>query len=152
METGGYAMSSTEIRLLKADDTELLTNANSDVFDDPVIPSAAAEFLNDPRHQIAVAIADGIIVGFASAVCYVHPDKPAPEFWINEVGVAESHQGRGLAKQIMACLLDNARQLGCAEAWVLTEQDNTAAKRLYQSSGGVEALSNVVMFSFRLSD
>ncbi len=141
-----------EIRLLTAQDMELLTTAATDVFDNPVIPAAATEFLADPRHHIAVAIADGIIVGFASAVCYVHPDKPAPEFWINEVGVAESHQGRGLAKQIMACLLDKARQLGCAEAWVLTEQDNTAARRLYQSTGGIEAANNVVMFEFRLSD
>ena len=143
---------SIEIRMLNADDAELLANAGSDVFDDPVIPSSAAEFLADPRHHIAVAIADGIIVGFASAVCYAHPDKPAPEFWINEVGVAESHQGQGLAKQIMACLLAEARRLGCTEAWVLTEQDNTAAKRLYQSSGGIESQKDVVMFEFRLSD
>jgi aminoglycoside 6'-N-acetyltransferase I len=141
-----------EVRSLTAKDVELLANADPDVFDDPVIPASAAEFLADPRHHIAVAIADGVIVGFASAVCYVHPDKPAPEFWINEVGVAESHRGQGLAKQIMACLLDKARQLGCAEAWVLTEHDNTAAKRLYQSAGGIEAPNNVVMFEFRLSD
>lgn len=141
-----------EIRLLTVNDAELLTHVAADVFDDPVIPTVAAEFLADPRHHIAVAIADGIIVGFASAVCYVHPDKPAPEFWINEVGVASTHQGRGIAKQIMACLFDKARQLGCAEAWVLTEQDNTAAKRLYQSAGGIEAANNVVMFEFRLSD
>jgi GNAT superfamily N-acetyltransferase len=141
-----------EIRLLTASDTELLANADLDVFDNPVIPASAAEFLADPRHHISVAIADGIIVGFASAVCYVHPDKPSPEFWINEVGVAESHQGKGLAKQIMACLLNKARQLGCAEAWVLTEQDNAAAKRLYQSAGGIEAQKDVVMFEFRLSD
>jgi len=141
-----------EIRLLTAKDAELLANTDADVFDDPVIPASAEEFLTDPRHHIAVAIADGIIVGFASAVCYVHPDKPAPELWINEVGVAESHQGRGLAKQIMACLLDKARQLGCAEAWVLTERNNIAAKRLYQSAGGIEAANNVVMFEFRLND
>lgn len=141
-----------EIRLLTTKDAELLANADADVFDDAIIPASAAEFLADPRHHMAVAIANEVIVGFASAVCYVHPDKPAPEFWINEVGVAESHQGRGLAKQIMACLLDKARQLGCAEAWVLTEQDNTAAKRLYQSAGGIEAANNIVMFEFRLSD
>jgi len=141
-----------EVRLLTAKDVELLAKADPDVFDDPVIPASTTEFLADPRHHIAVAIADGVIVGFASAVCYVHPDKPAPEFWINEVGVAESHRGQGLAKQIMACLLDKARQLGCAEAWVLTEHDNTAAKRLYQSAGGIEAPNNVVMFEFRLSD
>jgi hypothetical protein len=35
-----------------------------------------------------MATAGDTVVGFASAVHYVHPDK-APELWINEVGVAE---------------------------------------------------------------
>lgn len=139
-----------EIKLLGPHDAALLTQVDPDVFDDPVLPSSAAEFLADPRHRIVVAMVEGVVVGFASAVCYVHPDKPAPELWINEVGVAATHRGQGLAKQILECLLNEARRLGCAEGWVLTERDNTAAMRLYQSMCGSE--DDAVMFTFPLRD
>jgi aminoglycoside 6'-N-acetyltransferase I len=137
-----------EIRILQPADVSLLATAGPDVFDDATIPCAIDEFLNDPRHHIAVAIDDGVVVGFASAVHYVHPDKPLPEFWINEVGVAASHRGRGLGKAILRGLLEHARQLGCLEAWVLTERDNPEAMRLYGSIGGIE--SPAVMFTFDL--
>ena len=111
---------------------------------------AAAEFLADDRHHLAVAIADGVVVGFVSAVHYVHPDKPAPELWINEVGVAPTHQGQGLARKLMEAVLGEASRRGCSIAWVLTERTNTAAMRLYATCGGVEAPQNAVMFEFKL--
>jgi hypothetical protein len=33
-------------------------------------------------------------------------------------------------------LFDAGRALGCTQAWVLTDRDNTAAMRLYASVGG----------------
>jgi GNAT superfamily N-acetyltransferase len=80
----------------------------------------------------------------------VHPDKPLPELWINEVGVATTHRGRGVATAILHRLLEAARQVGCVEAWVLTDRANEAALRLYKSSGGIEAPSEQVMLTFRL--
>jgi GNAT superfamily N-acetyltransferase len=119
-------------------DIELLANPHDDVFDDVVVPALAAEFLNDPRHHLAAAIADGRIIGFASGVHFVHPDKPAQMF-INEVGVAEPWQRRGIGKAVMAALVDRARAVGCHEAWVLTDDDNIAARSLYTAAGGSDA-------------
>jgi GNAT superfamily N-acetyltransferase len=127
-----------EIRLLGPADLALLESAGTDVFDDPIDFRAADEFLKNPRHHIVVAIDDSVVVGFASGVHYVHPDKPAPELWINEVGVASTHQGRGIGKAILRELLDHARRLGCSEAWVLTDRANHVAMRLYSSTGGIE--------------
>lgn len=141
-----------DIRILRAGDEAALDRVALDVFDDPIVPAAARAFLADPRHHLAVAIDDGVVVGFVSAVHYLHPDKPSPELWINEVSVAESHRGRGLAKRILGALLEAGRALGCSEAWVLTERDNTPAMRLYASMGGVEAPKDAVMFSFFLKD
>lgn len=50
-------------------------NREPGVFDDPIIAKATSAFLADPRHHLVVAIASGTVVGFASAVHYVHPDK-----------------------------------------------------------------------------
>jgi ribosomal protein S18 acetylase RimI-like enzyme len=137
-----------EVRVLGPDDAHLLAGVAAEVFDGPVQPRWAAEFLADPRHHLAVALEGGVVVGMASAVHYVHPDKP-PELWINEVGVAPGHQGRGIGGRILSALLDHGRALGCVAAWVLTEDDNTAARRLYASRGG--RAEPTVMYTFDLT-
>jgi len=139
------------IKVLRAQHEPVLGTIGPDVFDDALDPRATREFLNDPRHHLVVAVDDGAVVGFASAVHYVHPDKPWPELWINEVGAAATHRGRGVGSAILQSLLDLGRELGCAEAWVLTDRGNHAAMRLYGSSGGIEAPIDQVMFTFRLT-
>jgi ribosomal protein S18 acetylase RimI-like enzyme len=127
----------TDIRLLSPGDQALLANVADDVFDNPVDPALARAFLADPRHHIVAAIDGALVVGFISAVDYIHPDKPA-ELWINETGVAPTHQGQGIAKRMFAAMLDHGRALGCTSAWVLTDRTNAAANALYLSVGGVE--------------
>ena len=141
-----------EIKILRSEDAALLVAVGPGVFDDAVDPRVTTEFLSDPRHHIVAAIDGGVVVGFASAVHYVHPDKRSPEMWINEVGVATTHRGRGVARAILEHLLEVARAIGCVEAWVLTDRTNEAALRLYKSSGGVEASSDQVMLIFRLQN
>jgi len=48
-------------------------------------------------------------------------------------------------------MLDHARELGCREAWVLTDADNAAAFALYRKLGGVEKGTDLVMFTFLLA-
>ncbi len=126
-----------EILVLGPGDEAVLLNVATDLFDNPIDPKLTREFLNDPRHHIAVAIENGLVVGFASGLHYVHPDKP-PELWVNEVGVADTHQRRGLAKAVMRALFEVGRTHHCASAWVLTDRENHPAKSLYRSVGGTE--------------
>jgi len=139
------------IKTLQRDDLPLLNNVANDVFDHPIDKSLALEFLEDPRHHIVIAIADGMIVGFASAFHYIHPDKPT-ELWINEVGVAPSHQKQGIAKAILKELLQLGRELGCNNAWVLTNRNNKAANHLYSSVGGQISEEEMVMYEFKITE
>lgn len=139
----------SEIKILRSSDQAVLDNVAPGVFDNALDPRLVAEFLGNDRHHLAVAIDRGQVIGFASGVHYVHPDKP-PELWINEVGVAPSHQGRGVGKAVMRTLLQHAERLGCREAWVLTDNSNHAAMRMYTSTGGEEAAGDQVMFTFFL--
>lgn len=131
-----------EIRILQGGDEHVLFNVAPEVFDNPIDPELTREFLADPRHHIAVAIDDGLVVGFASSLHYVHPDKP-PELWINEVGVAPSHQRQGLGQAVLKAMFEVARSHRCTHAWVLTDRGNLAANRLYTSLGGVEGESGL---------
>jgi aminoglycoside 6'-N-acetyltransferase I len=139
-----------EIKLLGPADFNILNHVAADVFDDPIVISSTQEFLNDARHRLVVALDEDLVVGFVSAVLYLHPDKPAPELWINEIGVAPTHQRQGIGKMLLQYLLEDARQSGCAEAWVLTEHENMAAMAMYRSAGGVEETPNPTMFTFAL--
>ena len=139
------------IQALEAADSALLEDVAADVFDDPLEPSLVEEFLGDPRHHIVVALEGGQVIGFASGVHYVHPDKPA-ELFVNEVGVAPKHQRRGVAGRLLGALFERARALGCREAWVATEPDNQAARALYSSVGGREDPKPFVQYSFSLEE
>jgi ribosomal protein S18 acetylase RimI-like enzyme len=142
-------MVTLETRILDSSDQAVLANVAPGVFDHALDPRLVSEFLSDPRHHLAVAIDRGQVIGFASGVHYVHPDKPA-ELWINEVGVAPDHQGRGVGKAVVRALLEHGKRLGCEQAWVLTENANTAAMRLYASVGGKPEPVPSVMFTFTL--
>ncbi len=138
------------IKLLDPSDLHILNNVAEDVFDDPIVESSAQEFLADPRHRLVVALDNNVVVGFVSAVLYLHPDKPAPELWINEIGVAPTHQRQGIGKALMQTILNIAQQSGCTEAWVLTDRANLPAMAMYKSAGGEETLPDSVMFTFKL--
>jgi len=139
-----------EVRVLGPGDLAVLDRV-ADVFDRPVHPRWAAEFLADPRHHLAVALADGTVVGMASAVHYVHPDKP-PELWINEVGVDSAYRNRGIGRQVLAALFARGRALGCETAWVGTEVSNAPARALYRAAGGTEDAEPFVSVTFDLSE
>jgi aminoglycoside 6'-N-acetyltransferase I len=135
------------IQLLGADDGAILDNVADDVFDNDIDPRWTSEFLADPRHHLAVALLNEQVIGMASAVHYVHPDK-GPELWVNEIGVAPAYRQRGIGKQLIAALFSRGRELGCKEAWLGTEESNTAARRLYASVGG--AAEPMLYFTFDL--
>jgi ribosomal protein S18 acetylase RimI-like enzyme len=138
------------VRLAGHADLGLFERVDDDVFDGPVDAALLREFVADPRHHLAIALGPaGQVVGFASAVHYVHPDK-RPQLFVNEVGVARPWQGRGLGSRLLRALLDHAQALGCSEAWVLTDADNAAACALYRGAGG--RAQPAVMFTLPVPD
>jgi len=146
-----------EIKVLHRGDENVLMTVAPAVFDNPIDTELTKEFLEDPRHHIAVAIDNGLVVGFASGVHYIHPDKP-PELWINEVGLAPTHRRRGLGKAVLKALFEVGRAQNCTVAWVLTYRTNVAAMALYSSVGGTEGVDDsgpskaLLGYSFALMD
>lgn len=141
---------SVDIRLLRPEDAELLDQVAPDVFDHPVNRRWSGEFFSDPRHHLVVALHQDLVVGFASGVHYLHPDKP-PELFINEVGVSPSHQRQGIGRRLLTRLLQHGATLGCVQAWVLTSPANAAAQRLYATAGGQAADEPSLLFEFPLA-
>ena len=93
-----------DVRLLGSDEAHVLDNVAPDVFDHQIHPRWCAEFFADPRHHLVVALDGDLVVGMASGVHYVHPDK-APELWINEVAVAPILHGQGIGRRLVTTLV-----------------------------------------------
>ncbi|MDX8350912.1 GNAT family N-acetyltransferase [Cognatiyoonia sp. IB215182] len=120
------------LRQLGPDDVDLLMAVEPGLFDYAVRPEQARAFLDEPLHEIILAFDGDQAVGMASGQVLLHPDK-APAFFVNEVGVRDTYQRRGIAKRLCAALMQVARARGCEGIWLATEGDNAAARALYRS-------------------
>ena len=142
----GASADEVTIRRLGPGDAHVLDDVAGEVFDHRVDPALASEFLADPRHHLVVACAGTTVIGMATALHYVHPDKPN-ELWINEVGVAPPYRGRGVGTRLLEALFAHGRAIGCREAWLGTEESNLAARRLYAKVRGREEAMVYVTFA-----
>lgn len=137
------------IHRVTAAEAHLLDRVAPGVFDFDVKPGLLREFLANPMNHLFVAALDSTVVGMATGISYVHPDKPLQMF-VNEVAVAEPYRRRGIGRRLVEALLAHAEALGCTEAWVATEADNAPALALYRATGGAQSDDQVVMFTFHL--
>lgn len=138
------------IRLLGPADAAVLDRVADEVFDGPVRADWARAFLDAGNHLIAVAVAGETVVAMATGVIYVHPDKP-PQLWVNEVGTGADWRRRGLASRCLRALLAEAHARGCIEAWLGTEEDNTAARALYRALDADET-EGLVVYSWDFAE
>ena len=125
------------LRHLRPDDFDLLMAVPEGLFDEPMRADQARAFLEDPLHEGILAFDGDLAVGMATGTVLLHPDKP-PAMFVNEIGVRDSHQRRGIGKRITEALIDVARARGCEGVWLGTEADNIPALALYRSMQGDE--------------
>ena len=131
-----------EIRRLRAGDDDLVAAA-SHLFDVPVRSDATARFLNAAGHHLLVAYEDGRAIGFVSGIEMTHPDKGS-EMFLYELAVDERWRRRGVGRALVDELAATARAAGCYGMWVVTDDDNVAARATYEGSGARPETGQVV--------
>ena len=141
-----------DIRALgPGDDAAVL--AAEHLFDRSVDADAAARFLAEPTHHLLVAYDDdGRPVGFVSGVETTHPDK-GTEMFLYELDVDEAARRQGIGRALVEALAALAREQGCYGMFVLTDDENVAARATYGRAGGREvSRSLMVEWEFRAAD
>lgn len=124
-----------DIRQVRPGDEGLFARVAADVFDHAVDPAGIATYLATPGHVLVVAMSEGEIVGQCACIVQRYPDGRPASLYVDNVGVAPSHQRRGLATRMLDVAFDVGRRQGCAEAWLATEPGNAAARALYGARG-----------------
>jgi ribosomal protein S18 acetylase RimI-like enzyme len=123
---------------------EARVKAAEHLFDDPVDLGATERFLGDERNHLLIAYADGQPAGYVSGTELLHPDQPRPELFLNELGVDAAYRGRGIGRTLVAELWQLAQSRGCRGMWVLTDDENVAATKMYAVAGGTHKGANVM--------
>ena len=114
------------------------------LFDHRVDPDATRRFLANPDNELLIAYLDGDPAGFVSGTELTHPDRAQPELFLNELGVDAAHRGRGIGRALVASLWERAQARGCRGMWVLTDDANVAANKVYAAAGGTRARDEVM--------
>ena len=103
--------------------------------------------LRDPRTIFLVAFDDDDApVGFVLAYALPRRHGLHVTLCVYEIEVDAGQRRRGIGTHLLRKLESIARERGIEEGFVLTDDDNTAAMRLYGSVGGVA--TNVVEWDF----
>ncbi len=123
------------VRRITGADAALFDSLAPEVFDEPVVSARLAAYLADPDTMMVLAFEGDLVVGQCAGVIHRHPDKPT-ELYVDEVGTASTHLRQGIATAMMNELFAWARELGCKDAWLGTELDNTEANALYAKLKG----------------
>jgi ribosomal protein S18 acetylase RimI-like enzyme len=134
---------SIDIRRAAAGEEERVLAAEM-LFDDPVDLNATRRFLADDANVLLIAYVDDVPGGFVTGTELTHPDKSAPELFLNELGVDEAYRGRGIGRALVAALWRLAHARGCRGMWVLTDDDNAAANKVYAAAGAIRVGSEVM--------
>jgi ribosomal protein S18 acetylase RimI-like enzyme len=122
------------------------------LFDKPVRPDAAERFLNDERHHLLIAYEDGAAAGMITGVEMTHPDK-GTEMFLYELGVDAPFRQRGIGQALVTALAELARERGCYGMWVITDDDNAAARAVYgRITGGTPQGSSMVQYHWEFGE
>ncbi len=97
--------------------------------------------------HVIVALAGGRLIGGLTAYEMKMFKRPTTEMFLYEIEVAEAYRRQGIGKALIEKLKQICLEKRIVEIFVGTEKDNSAARKLYESSGG-KADEDSVWFNY----
>lgn len=105
-----------------------------------------AAMLADPRAYVFVATIDGAVVGWI--IGFRLPRWSGDKMFLYEIDVAEPYRRRGIAAALIDTLWAVCRDEGLISMFVITEEANAAAMKLYESTGARRPHRDDVMWAW----
>jgi len=102
-------------------------------------------WLGDPRHWMIGGYAGETPAGLAWGHQLARADGGPDMLLVYSTDVAEAHRRRGLGRAMM----DELRRLKPGSMWLVTNEANEAAMRLYESAGGDRPQPDDVVFVWK---
>lgn len=146
-----------EVRLLQPGDEQLALKVVRGLVPEaeragrePSLPHLQ-RFLGQETNYLIVALMSSAPVAFLTAYRVPALAHDASMVYLFEIEVAPAHRRRGIGKRMIDLLKGLCQDSGVEIIWVGTENDNIAAKRLYESTGGICAYPDSCEFIYDLT-
>lgn len=108
-------------------------------------------FLSRSEASLIVAADDEEVFGWVYGHELVHPDGERTML-LYALDVAEHARRRGIGTTLVDAFIDDARERGCTEVWVLTDDANPGGLAMYQAAHGTREPVPQVMFTWKLGE
>ena len=128
---------SARVRRLSVGDEALAEAAVATFAEEaPSLPVDVGAFLRRPEAALFVSLEDDhSLAGWVYGHELVHPDGERTML-LDALDVDEPFRRRGHGQGLVTAFVAHARESGCTEVWVLTDDANAAALATYASAGG----------------
>ena len=114
------------------------------------ISAANGRFFQSEDNILLVAEEAGTPAGCVYAYVLEAPHAVRPKMFLYSIDVFPRFQRRGVATALIEELKRLAAARNCSEIFVLTNENNPAANRLYQKTGGMRENPDDVMYVYPL--
>jgi ribosomal protein S18 acetylase RimI-like enzyme len=104
------------------------------------------DFLSDRRNYLLAAYVDGEFAGFLYAYELARLEREAPMMFLYSIDVLPECREKGVGKKLIEELKSICAERGFMKMYVITGEENEAAKKLYGSAGGVRPAEDDVVF------
>ena len=132
-------------RMKPGDEQRILAAAH--LFDHQPDEQATRAYLADDRNYLLLAyLDDGSAAGFVRGTALRRLEGPERQMFLYEIGVDPPYQRRSIGTALIRALERICREQGFGEMFVFTNRSNTAAMRLYASTGGHTESDDEQMF------
>jgi len=107
------------------------------------------KFLSKETNYLLAAYVDGTLAGFLYAYELDRIEQERPMMFFYSIDVLQDFRRQGIGKRLIEELKQICFDRNVCKMYVLTDEVNTAAMRLYESTGGKRKLPDNVLFEYR---
>ena len=139
------------IRRLKAEDAELACDVVDTFKTSRPSLSHMKDFLMNDHHYLYVAEVDSKAVGFLLAYELNRSDRDNPMMFFYEIEVLSDYREKGIGSALVNEVKAYCEKNNFMKMYVLTNESNPPAMRLYESTGGKRTTPDQVLVTWEFS-
>jgi len=135
-------------RLVLGDELAVLRAGH--LFEETPDLAAVRAYLANERNLLLFAFEGSIALGYLRGTELQQLKSRRKQMFLYEVAVDEAYRRQGVGTALIQALLQDCRERGFEEAFVLTDPSNRAAVELYRSTGALTETAADRMFVYPL--
>ncbi|NLI98247.1 GNAT family N-acetyltransferase [bacterium] len=135
-----------EIKRLTQDDVNLVTEIVSRFWPQGKLNG---DFLKKDSNHLLVAYVEGNLAGFLYAYELERIETDKPMMFFYSIDVLPEYHRKGIGKRLISELKLICSERHVSKMYVLTDEANVAAMKLYESTGGLRQSPDSLLFLYK---